>query len=83
MVCENIGATYDPFSTFEYTGPLRPVYPLSPRRPVPDHIQRPDYAETGIPKSEFSARGNAIRVLNAEEIEGVRKACKVRQRDIV
>ncbi|KAL1931404.1 hypothetical protein VTP01DRAFT_9546 [Rhizomucor pusillus] len=73
----NKGATYDPFSTFKYTGPLRPVYPLSPRRPVPDHIQRPDYAETGIPKSEFSARGNAIRVLNAEEIEGVRKACKI------
>lgn len=42
------GTKYDPFSTFGYTGPLRPVYPLSPRRTVPDHIEKPDYAETGL-----------------------------------
>lgn len=40
-------ANYDPFKTFKYTGPLRAVYPLSPRRTVPKEIARPDYAETG------------------------------------
>ncbi|KAI8136990.1 peptidase M24, structural domain-containing protein [Fennellomyces sp. T-0311] len=73
----NKGGTYDPFSTFGYTGPLRPVYPLSPRRVVPEHIPRPDYSETGIPKSEFSAVRSEIRVLSPEEIEGVREACRI------
>jgi hypothetical protein len=40
-------APYDPFKTFEYAGPLKAVYPLSPRRTVPEEIQRPDYSETG------------------------------------
>lgn len=26
---------------------MRPVYPLSPRRIIPEHIKRPDYAESG------------------------------------
>lgn len=30
---------------YNFTGPLRPVYPLSPKREVPAHIQRPDYAD--------------------------------------
>ena len=72
-----IGAAYDPFSTFGYTGKLRPVYPLSPKRAVPEHIQRPDYSETGIPKSEFSAAKSEIKVLTPEEIEGVRVASRV------
>ncbi|KAL0090610.1 methionyl aminopeptidase 1 [Phycomyces blakesleeanus] len=69
---------YDPFPTFKYAGPLRPVYPLSPRRVVPDSIEKPDYTETGIPKSEFAeSRNTSIKVLTPEEIEGVRKACKI------
>ena len=84
---------YDPFPTFKYEGPLRPVYPLSPRREVPKEIGRPDYSETGtlkrelgntncnllpgIPKSEFMEARHQIKVLNAEEIEGMRKACRV------
>lgn len=40
-------APYEPFKTFKYAGPLRAVYPLSPRRTVPEDIPRPDYAETG------------------------------------
>ena len=39
--------TYNPFPTFDYTGPLRPAYPLSPTRIVPSHIPRPDYADNG------------------------------------
>lgn len=37
----------NPFSNFRFTGKMRPVYPLSPTRLVPEHIKRPDYAETG------------------------------------
>jgi hypothetical protein len=39
--------TFNPFATYGFTGSLRPVYPLSPKRPVPDHIPRPDYADDG------------------------------------
>lgn len=72
------GETYDPFKNFKYTGPLRPVYPLTAKRAVPEHIPRPDYAEDGTPHSELAERGETnIKVLTAEEIEGVRKACKI------
>lgn len=43
------GGTFNPFPSFGFSGPLRPVYPLSPKRVVPDHIPRPDYAEDGSP----------------------------------
>jgi hypothetical protein len=33
----------------------------------------------GIPKSEFMARSSEIKVLNPQEIEGVKKACKVKR----
>lgn len=32
----------------------------------------------GIPKSEFMAKRSEIRVLNADEIEGIKKACQVK-----
>jgi hypothetical protein len=41
--------TFNPFPNFGFSGLLRPVYPLSPKRVVPDHIPRPDYAEDGSP----------------------------------
>ncbi|CDH49588.1 methionine aminopeptidase 1 [Lichtheimia corymbifera JMRC:FSU:9682] len=69
---------HDPFTGFKYTGDLRAVYPLSPKREVPAHIKRPDYAETGIPISEQRVRSSSvIKVLNAEEIEGMRTVCKL------
>ncbi|ORY98821.1 peptidase M24, structural domain-containing protein [Syncephalastrum racemosum] len=72
------GGQYDPFKTYPYTGALRPVYPLSPRRKVPEHIMRPDYAETGLSKSEMdSKRYSTIKVHTPEEIEAIRKACKI------
>lgn len=43
---------FNPFPAYPFTGSLRPVYPLSPRRTVPDRIKLPDYAGNGIPKSE-------------------------------
>ena len=30
---------------YHFTGPLRPVYPLSVKRLIPPHIVRPDYAD--------------------------------------
>ena len=39
--------TYNPFPSFEYTGSLRPAYPLSAKRAVPAHIPRPDYVTAG------------------------------------
>lgn len=39
--------TFNPFYNHRFSGSLRPVYPLSPPRIVPEHIKRPDYAESG------------------------------------
>ncbi|KAJ3330601.1 Methionine aminopeptidase 1 [Blyttiomyces sp. JEL0837] len=69
---------FNPFPTFQYTGKLRPVYPLSATREVPKHIKRPDYAETGNPISEIKLRNSTqIEVLNKEEIEAMRTVCKI------
>ncbi|KAF3936546.1 hypothetical protein ABW19_dt0201678 [Dactylella cylindrospora] len=70
--------THDPFPNYPYTGAIRPVYPLSPYRSVPKHIQRPDYAEDGYPKSEYTfGRANKIQILNAKEIEKMRTVCRL------
>jgi len=63
------------FQGFRFSGTLRPGF-VSPYRPVPAHIIRPDYAVTGIPVSE-STRTRGIYANNAEEIEGIRIACKI------
>ncbi|KAH6564211.1 methionine aminopeptidase, type I [Batrachochytrium salamandrivorans] len=71
---------FNPWPTYRYTGSLRPIYPLSPKRLVPAHIQRPDYAEDpkGYPYSEISLRGSTtIRILNPDEIEKMRIVCKL------
>lgn len=69
---------FNPFPTFPYTGTLRPVYPLSAKREVPKTITHPDYAKDGIPHSEqVFVNRNKIAVLNAEEIEGMRKVCRL------
>jgi methionyl aminopeptidase len=69
---------FNPFPTFPYTGSLRPVYPLSAKREVPATIQHPDYAKDGIPRSEqvFVGR-NKIAILDATQIEGMRKVCRL------
>ncbi|KAA1471203.1 methionine aminopeptidase [Dentipellis sp. KUC8613] len=69
--------TFNPFYQFPFTGSLRPVYPLSPKREVPDHIQRPDYAENAIPISENRRLGQPPRILSAEEQVKMRKVCKL------
>ncbi|KAJ7582743.1 peptidase M24, structural domain-containing protein [Mycena floridula] len=69
--------TYNPFPSFGYTGTMRPKYPLSPKRAVPDHIPRPDYVPHGTPLSEVKASGQPPRVLNAEEQEKMRTVCRI------
>ncbi|KAJ3310534.1 Methionine aminopeptidase 1 [Boothiomyces sp. JEL0838] len=71
---------HNPWTNYRYTGSLRPVYPLSPKRAVPDSILKPDYAldPRGYPKSEMSMRGSTkIQVLTPEEIEKMRVVCKL------
>ena len=70
--------TYNPFPTFPYTGSIRPVYPLSEKRKVPDSIPQPDYAKDGIPRSEqvFVGR-HKIKELDKVEQEGMRKSCRL------
>ncbi|OTB18117.1 hypothetical protein K445DRAFT_314937 [Daldinia sp. EC12] len=69
--------TYNPFPSFYFTGPLRPVYPLSPRRKVPKAIRHPDYAETGIPTSELRLVRNKIDILDDAGQEAMRKVCRL------
>ncbi|KAJ3725988.1 peptidase M24, structural domain-containing protein [Lentinula raphanica] len=75
--CGSRANTYNPFPNFTYTGTIRPLYPLSPRRTVPDHIPRPDYAATGNPFSEIKEAGQPPRILTSEEIEKMRTACRL------
>ncbi|KAL5637036.1 hypothetical protein ACGC1H_000867 [Rhizoctonia solani] len=71
------GATFNPFQNFSFTGPLRPVYPLSPRRIVPPEIPRPDYVEDGIPYSERLREAFTIKILTPEEQESMRTVCRL------
>ncbi|CAN7992236.1 unnamed protein product [Ixodes pacificus] len=74
------GSIFNPWPSYTFTGKLRP-FPLSPKREVPEHIMRPDYAEhpDGIPLSEQAAKhSSVIKVLTEEEIEGVTLASKAR-----
>lgn len=69
---------YNPFPTFNFTGPLRPVYPLSEKREVPKSIPHPDYAEDGIPKLGRSiVRSNKFQQLDAKAQDGMRKVCRL------
>ena len=57
---------------------MRPVYPLSPKRTVPDSIAHPEYAADGIPRSEqkFVGRHN-ITILDKKAQDGMRKVCRL------
>jgi methionyl aminopeptidase len=70
--------THDPFPDFQYTGPLRPHYPLSPTRKLPKHIPQPDYAADGIPRSEYASNNvRKITILNEMEMDAMRKVCRL------
>jgi len=66
------------FENYRFTGPLRPTM-KSPRRLIPDHIPKPDYAFSSIPHSEVEDRrtNKSIKEYNEEEIAGIRRACRI------
>jgi methionyl aminopeptidase len=68
---------YNPFPSYKYAGPLRPVYPLSPRRQVPEHIKLPDYSQTGVPRSSNLASRHKITILDKEGQDAMRKVCRL------
>ncbi|CAH0552512.1 unnamed protein product [Brassicogethes aeneus] len=71
--------SFNPYPFYNYTGNLRP-FPQTPRRTVPASIGRPDYADhpQGYPLSEQAVKGSGhIKVLDDEEIEGMKVACKL------
>lgn len=73
-----VTGTFDPFPSFQYTGTLRPTYPLSPKRIVPSHIKRPDYAEYGTPRSEYAlGSSRKVSILSPSECQGMRKVCRL------
>ncbi|CAH0753147.1 unnamed protein product [Bemisia tabaci] len=70
---------YDPWPNYRFTGRLRP-YPQTAPRTVPAHIGRPDYAThpRGESHSEQEVKSSTqIKILNDEEIEGMRVACRL------
>lgn len=75
---DNDNSKTNPWPGFKFSGSLRPVYPLSAKREVPEHIARPDYADhhSGVSYSELAvARNDPIKVLNKDEIDGMRVVC--------
>ncbi|KAF9040792.1 peptidase M24, structural domain-containing protein [Panaeolus papilionaceus] len=75
----NEDGTYNPFPNFNYAGSLRPVYPLSPIRNVPDHIPRPEYAADGE-HIELDRRQSVLtldQILTKEEQEKMRVSCRL------
>ncbi|EPE04466.1 methionine aminopeptidase 1 [Ophiostoma piceae UAMH 11346] len=67
---------FNPFPNFNFTGSLRPVYPLSAKRVIPSSIPHPDYAADGIPKtSRTLLRPNKVELLDAKAQEGMRVVC--------
>lgn len=73
----NRDGTFNPFGNFNFTGSMRPRYPLSPKRKVPDHIPRPDYADDGVPNEERRNAGQPPRILTREEQDRMRVVCKL------
>jgi len=66
------------FRGYSFTGNLRPGKVLKPIRSVPNHIPKPDYAETGEPISENALRNStSIEVKTPEQIEAMRKVCRL------
>ena len=69
-------ALHNPFPAYPFTGSLRPVYPLSPRRTLPESIRRPNYSEDADPKYKYVGK-NVIQILDKRAQDGMRKVCRL------
>ncbi|KPI45579.1 Methionine aminopeptidase 1 [Cyphellophora attinorum] len=67
---------YNPFPSYDYTGPLRPVYPLSKKREIPKSIPHPEWSESGMPNYPYTRR-NKITILDDKGIEAMRVVCRL------
>jgi methionyl aminopeptidase len=68
-------------NSYTFTGPLRPG-DVTPKRVVPDHIVKPDYADhpQGISASEEADKRSGkqeIKLYTPEQLEGIRHACRM------
>lgn len=72
-----ITGLFNPYPTYHFAGPLRPVYPLSETRTLPASIPRPDYARDGIPRSERAQGRQKIEILDKAAQDGMRKVCRL------
>ncbi|GER31227.1 methionine aminopeptidase [Striga asiatica] len=62
---------------FDWTGSLRP-YPISKRRPVPHHIELPDWAIDGTPKIEpNSDLQRVVEIKTPDQIARMRETCRI------
>lgn len=69
---------YNPFPSFPFSGPLRPVYPLSEHRTLPKSIPHPVWWQDGNPRySRSLTNRNKIEVLDAKGQEAMRKSCRL------
>jgi methionyl aminopeptidase len=69
---------YNPFPNFPYSGPLRPVYPLSEHRTLPKTIPHPVWWQDGNPKyNRTLTNRNKIEILTEDEQNAMRKSCKL------
>lgn len=68
---------YNPFPAFHYTGRLRPVYPLSPKRVIPKSIPHPEWSEDGIPKYRARPGRTKVDILDAKAQDAMRKVCRL------
>ncbi|XVF79864.1 hypothetical protein PTKIN_Ptkin15bG0024200 [Pterospermum kingtungense] len=78
LYCLNKGRSRTPKCPhFGWTGTLRP-YPISPKRIAPAPIEKPDWADDGIPKVEpNSDLQNHVEIKTPDQIERMREACRI------
>jgi methionyl aminopeptidase len=74
---DSVTGTYNPFPTHSFTGPVQPLYPLSPMRTVPESIRHPDWAKDGKPKAERRLSRSKIDLLDAKGQAAMRRVCSL------
>ncbi|KAH9897502.1 methionine aminopeptidase 1 [Xylariomycetidae sp. FL2044] len=77
VIPSDAAGLHNPFPAYPYTGSVRPVYPLSPRRLVPETIRHPDWAQTGVPLRENHLSRSKVDLLDAGGQEAMRKVCRL------